>query len=178
MQLLRTLARGGVTPVTRRTIRVAPPAVATGWTLKPQAGRAWEVLSITTSLVADANVANRIVQLGLLDGVNGLWAISANAVQVAGGTVIYSFIAGYPTPTTTALGGAMAAPLPPVILLPDWSLELAIGAVQVGDQLGVSYVQVLESFVGETEADLDIARAIEHRATAFDAALHGEVSGA
>lgn len=178
MQLLRTLARGGVTPVTRRTIPIAAPAAAAGWTLTPDNGRAWEVLSVSTSLVTDANVASRGLTLALGDGSATLWTVPALGTQAASTTVGYSWHPHFPYVAVSLVADQLPNPLPTVVLLPGWSLTLAVANAQAADQVGATRVQVLETFVGDTAAEYDLARVIVHHAEAFALAVEGEVSGA
>lgn len=177
MQLLRALARGGVTPVARRTIIGAVPAVAGGFVVTPENGRCWEVLSLAASLVSDSNAANRAVTLTLGDGNNNLWELPPLAVQVASKTYGYAWLAAYPSPIVTIVDAVQAMPLPPVILLPGWTLTVGVDAVQVGDQFGAPVAQVLETFFGATEAEYSAARAIEHHAEAIAELVAGEVPG-
>lgn len=177
MSVLRELARGGVSPVVRRTIPIPAPAVATGLTFTPQTSRAWEVLSLGVSLVADSNTANRSALLSLSDGANTLWTLPPTAVQVASATIAYSWIYEYMNVATAAVGGAQAMRLPPTVLVPGWSLTLAITNMQAGDQVSAGYAQVLEALTGETEAEYNLARAIANRAGALAELLAGEVPG-
>lgn len=167
MHLLRTLARGGVAPVTRRTIPIAAPAAQSGFTCTPENGRAWEVLSITASFVTASDVANRAAILSLSDGQTTLWSIPPTAVQAASLTVGYSWIAGYVNAQTATVGATQAIGMPPAILLPGWSLVVTLAAAAATDQFSAAKVQVLESFVGDTEAEYDTARAIAHHAEAL-----------
>lgn len=162
MHLLRTLARGGVAPVVRRTVPVTTPAAGVGWSLTPDNGRFWQVQSITATLATSSQAANRTTALTLSDGSSTLWSIPPVAVQTASLTYKYSWIADYPTPTVTVVGLAQAMPLPPAILAPGWSLACAVGAIDSGDQFTAIVAEVLEAFAGDTEAEYDIARAAAH----------------
>lgn len=175
MHLLRTLARGGVTPVVRRTVPIAAPAADTGITITPDNGRAWQIMSIRQSLVTSSHAANRNVTLTLNDGNVDLWSIPSTAVQAASLTVIYSWIADYWPVNTTISGGRLAVGIPPAILLPDWTLKVGFVNDDTADQLGVTTVEVLEAFTGRTEAEYDLARSIAHHADAIGELLTGEV---
>lgn len=177
MHLLRLLAREGVAPVVRRTIPIAAPAVAVGWTFTPQNGRAWQVMSLYTSLVADANVADRRIRLALTDGTNTLWQITSGEDQVASATTGYTFAADWPTTNRNFDSTLIATAIPTAILLPGWTLTLTITNVQAGDQLAATNVQVLEAFVGRTEHEYDKARALADRLIAAGEFLQDEVPG-
>lgn len=177
MHLLKTLARGGVTPVTRRVIRPTAPAAGANLTIAPENGRAWQVESLSFALITSSNVANRSAGLLVASGADVLYAIPPVAVQAASVTVAYSYLANYPRTMAAAIGSVQASPIPPIILLPDWSITTLVDNLHVADQIAVPVLVVLEAFVGRTEGEYDIARAIEHRADAIALAIAGEVEG-
>lgn len=177
MHLLRSLARGGVAPVARRTIPIARPDANTGFALAPETGRAWEVLSLSTSFVTASDVANRAVTLSLFDGQSTLWSIPPTAVQAASLTVTYSWIAGYTNAQTATVGGQQAVGMPPTILVPGWSLVVTVAAIAATDRFAVPNAQVIEAFTGQTEAEYNTARAIAHHAEALYELLEVGVPG-
>lgn len=177
MHLLRSLARGGVAPVVRRTFSIAQPAVTAGFTIAPDNGRAWSVESVQCVLVSDSNAGNRFPALSLTEGSRLLWGIPPLAVQIASTTVGYTWIRDYFPTQVAAVGAIQAMSLPPAILLPGWTLTLTVGAVQAGDQVSQITYSVLESFVGDTEAEYDTARAVARHAHAISELLEGEVPG-
>lgn len=177
MQKLRTLARGGVAPVTRRTIPIAAPAADTGWVFTPDNGRAWQIESIYVPFVTSSHTANRRLTLTLSDGANVLWSIGSTADQAASLTTNYSWIADYYLVNTTINGGSLPIGLPPTILVPGWTLTLAIINGDTGDQAGNTAVEVLEAFTGQTEAEYNTARAVAHHADAIAELLEGQVPG-
>jgi len=177
VQLLRTLARGGVAPVVRRTIPIAAPAADTGITFAPDNGRTWQVLSIAIPFTTSSHSANRSLLLSLSDGQNTLWTIPTTAVQAASLTVTNTWIQDYYPVQSAAIGGALPMGLPPTILVPGWSLTVGLVNGDTADQVGVGYAQVLETFTGETEAEYNTARAIAHHAGAIAELVAGEVPG-
>ena len=78
-QHLREVARGGATGIVRTTVPVKKPAAATGLTLTPPAGRAWDVRSLNFTYVGSTSAGTRIPTLALTDSNALLWEIDVGS---------------------------------------------------------------------------------------------------
>lgn len=98
----------------------------------------WRIRSIAFTLVADANVANRIQRVTYrIGGVDGpVYAISGNPTAIVATNVVScTYAEGY-TATVGAPGTVSAAPLPIGLLAKGGdALVSGIANIQVGDQL-------------------------------------------
>lgn len=116
-------------------LTVPAPAVGVGFTYTND-GRYWELLdSISFRLVSDANAANRQVTLTITDGAgSALATLPSASLQVASKTYDYTFSPQFNT-FNTVVANAITLPLPELFLQPAYSIVVAIGAVQAGDQV-------------------------------------------
>lgn len=116
-------------------LAVTNPAVGAGFTITIGSAY-WERLAaLTFRVVSDSNAANRQVTLSVLGGDGIPLAIfPAASVQAASLTYDYSFLPNVQTFNAVA-GLVVVSPAPVFFLQPAYSLVVAIGAVQVGDQV-------------------------------------------
>lgn len=116
-------------------LTVANPVAGAGFTYTVPSPY-WILLdSLSFQLVSDANAANRQVTLTVRDGSGvALVTLPSASVQAASLTYQYSFSPSF-TGFNTVVGLAVTAPLPMLFLQPGFALTLAIGAVQVTDQV-------------------------------------------
>lgn len=116
-------------------LTVAKPAAGAGFTYTND-GAYWELIdSLSFRLVADANAANRQVTVTIKDGSGAALATLPSAsVQVATLTYDYTFAPEFST-FNTVVASAVTGPLPVIFLQPGYTVTLAIGAVQVTDQV-------------------------------------------
>jgi hypothetical protein len=174
-QHLREVARGGATGIVRTTVPVKKPAAATGFTLTPPAGRAWDVRSLNFTYVSSTSAGTRIPMLALTDGNALLWAL-ALPTFIASLTVTISAVADVvPTTQGTAGTSPLVVAIPETILLPGWSLGVGLAGVTTADQLSGITAQVDEVFTGNVEWDRTIERNIVDHADALAAVLTGGV---
>lgn len=113
------------------------PAPAAGAELSAKIeGGAWErVAAVTVALTSSVAVANRAVALIVRDhDGRAVASVPAAAVQAAGVTVLYSFVRGVAS-AYGPVGGRAVAPAPDVFLQPGWTIEIAVAAIDAGDQL-------------------------------------------
>lgn len=116
-------------------VAVPSPAVDSGFTYT-QAGQQWAILdTIAFRLVSDSNAANRQVTLTIADGGGvALATLPAASVQVASKTYDYTWSTNFTT-FNTVIANVITAPLPIIFLQPEYSVTVAIGAKQAGDQV-------------------------------------------
>jgi hypothetical protein len=114
---------------------VTQPAAGSGFTITV-GSQYWERLTaLTFRLVTSAVVANRQVSLTATSGDGVPLAIfPAASVQAASLTWDYSFLPNLSTFNTVS-GLVVTAPAPTFFLQPGYTLVVAVGAVDVGDQL-------------------------------------------
>lgn len=115
---------------------VAPKSPAAGGGFTYTVERYWEVSdSLAFRLVTDANAANRQVTVNVLDGGGVLLAsFAAAAVQTAALTRDYVFLPNINT-SSGPTNAIYYNPWYEGLLQPQFEIVVAIGAVQVGDQL-------------------------------------------
>ena len=116
-------------------VSVASPAVATGFTYT-NTGQQWQLLDLVSfRLVSDSNAANRQVTLTINDGGGiALATLPAASVQVATKTYDYTWSSDFQT-FNTVVSNAITSPLPAIFLQPEFTVAVAVGSVQAGDQI-------------------------------------------
>lgn len=136
-----------------QVIRPANPAVASGFTYTND-GSYWELIDLVAfKLVSDGNAANRQVTLTIKDGDGiALATLPAASVQTASLTWNYTWSTNFNT-FGTVVALAVTSPLPEILLQPTFSVTVAIGSAQAGDQ--VSSIRLYaERFVTGSEGYL------------------------
>ena len=116
-------------------VPVASPAVATGFTYTVS-GTQWQLLDlISFRLVSDGNAANRQVTLTIADaGGIALATLPSASVQVATKTYDYTWSTEFDT-FNAVVSNAITSPLPAIFLQPEFTVVVAVGSVQAGDQI-------------------------------------------
>lgn len=111
------------------------PAADAGFTFTND-GFYWLYIdSLSFQLVTDSNAANRLVTLTVADGTGvALATVPSAAALTASKTGHYTYLDGY-SATTGATDGPFLNMFPGVFLQPQYSITVAIGAGQAGDQL-------------------------------------------
>ena len=114
---------------------MASPAAAAGFTYTVT-GTQWQLLdSISFRLVSDGNAANRQVKLVIADaGGIALATLPAASVQTATLTWDYTWSTEFDT-FNAVVALAVTSPLPAILLQPEFSVAVTVGAVQAGDQI-------------------------------------------
>lgn len=117
------------------TLSVTKPAAGAGFTYTND-GNYWELLdSLSFQIVTDGNAANRQPTLTIKDGGGvALATLPTASVQTASLTWQYTFSPSFDS-FNTVVALAVTAPLPRIFLRPQYTVTLAIGAVQVTDQV-------------------------------------------
>lgn len=125
---------------------VPTPAAGAGFTYTVQ-GSYWQLLdSISFQIVTGSNAANRQPTLTIKDASGAALATLPTAsVQTASLTWQYTFSPQFNT-FNTVVALAVTAPLPRIMLQPEYTVSLAIGAVDGADQVSKIRLQV-EQFV-------------------------------
>lgn len=115
------------------------------------AGKLWDLLSVDTSYVASATVANRGPVLTLDDGTRDLTEIP-NVFQFIVASETWNgvcWMQGMGQITGTG-GGYRIAPLPsPCLLGPGYRIRTVTTNIQAGDNWGAPVFQVVEYTVGD-----------------------------
>ena len=111
------------------------PAAGAGFTYTV-GGNYWERLAaLSFVFTTNGNAANRAVTLRIKDGSGAtLVAVPGAAVQVASTAYTYSFW-GDQTPTNDTVNLVNAQPVPRIYLQPAYSVAVAVGAIDAGDQV-------------------------------------------
>ncbi len=126
------------TPVTPELSSISLTGVAAGAEISRQVdeNRTWRLISFDFRLVADANVANRVVRIRLDDrNGNRVWLSQSLLVQTAGQTRQY-IVAAFGADFGVAGGSTNNSILaPPGLWMPQsFTLRTATIGLQVGDQ--------------------------------------------
>ena len=131
-----------------QVVAIPTPAVASGFTFVYSTAEYWRVCSLCFQLVADANAANRIVFLDLVDGAgNKLGRSSAGFNQTATLTTVYTFspdISVYGANGAASIGAAC----PGLWLHPGAKITVGVTNVQAGDQISAINLAVDQVFTG------------------------------
>lgn len=131
-----------------RSVNITNPAVATDFSASVPSGARWRPRSIKATLAADANAANRNVQIIVQDAsTNSLWYGAQGPNQTANQTKKYNWSANYPVEDSTfgSLSSDIRAAFPnDLILGASWSLVSNTSNLQVGDQWSSIYLEVEE----------------------------------
>jgi hypothetical protein len=121
-------------PGGRQTYEGTPPAAGANWNEPIAYRNLWVVHNVRLTLTTDANAANRLVHLTILDGNDQIVAFTvASAVQTAGTTKQYTF-APYVT-IPTAFSDYIAGHLPIIIMTSGMYILTSIDNIQAGDQI-------------------------------------------
>lgn len=125
------------------------PAAAAEISQTVPTGKWWKLLAIKFTLVADANVANREVDLILDDGTSaGEFArIGPLSVQTAGLTQHYTYGLGLQMGTIPLTSTAKISPLPDLYLGPGYRFRTTTQNIQAGDDLSAPVFYYLETAV-------------------------------
>ena len=131
-----------------KTQSVGNPAVASGFTINVPASEYWHIRCLCFTLTTDANAANRLVSVDLIDGgSNKIGRFSSGFTQSATLATLYTFsddLAVYGANAALAIG----APLPEIWLYPGAKLTVNVGSVQAGDQISAINLTVDQVYGG------------------------------
>lgn len=116
-------------------VPVANPAAGVGFTYKV-GGSYWERLAaLSFVFTTNGNAANRAVTLSVKDGSSAvLVAVPGAAVQIASKVYTYSFW-GDQTPVNDTVNLVNSQPIPRIFLQPGFTVVVAVGAIDAGDQI-------------------------------------------
>jgi len=121
-----------------RSVAVAQPTVGTNFTVTVPTNAHWRIMSVSFAIVADANVANRILSLIVDDGTNVLWNAVAGTSQTAGQTTVYAVGPGASprafAPATGSLRQYIELPIG-LEVLEGFRIRSGVTNIQVGDQI-------------------------------------------
>jgi hypothetical protein len=142
--------RGGHGRAFSQVLSPATPAVASGFTYTND-GLYWEYIdSVSFKIVTDSNAANRAVTLTVKDGTGAALAtVPTAAALTASKTGLFSYLENY-SAITGATDGPFLGPMPGVWLQPQFSIVVAIGGVQVGDQLSAIRIYAQRFVTGDS----------------------------
>jgi hypothetical protein len=133
-------------------VAIPTPAVASGFSYTYSTSEYWLLRSLCFQMVTDANAANRIVSLDLIDGAgNKIGRYSSGFTQTATLTTVYTFaldIATYGANAAASIG----APTPEIWLHPGAKLTVNVAAVQAGDQISAINLAVDQVYGGSYAA--------------------------
>jgi len=114
-----------------------PPAVGAEYTYTTPFGSRYLLASIALTLVTDANVANRIVELQVSGATHTWWKMQSSTTQTASTTHIHQFAIGSdrnPTPGDLDY----YAPLNPMLYIPgNFMISTHTTGLQAGDQFTI-----------------------------------------
>lgn len=175
MSELATFARNTGTGPNYRGVRIATPAAGAGFSVVPDAGRAWEVLAVTAVLASSATSGTRLPTLSLTDGSATFWRIAEGAQIIESETRQVSWIADYTFSLNASVDSVVSTPMPHAILLPGWSLTVTDANIDTTDQYSACRALVIETSTGEREYARTIAGRLGARAEAFADLLTGDV---
>lgn len=115
---------------------LANPAAGANFSYPVPANTRMEILGVTLTLINDANVGNRLVQIHGYDGTAAFQYGEASGVQVASATAYYSAAPNGGNLHTAATDSIYCITLPsPFILNYGDSLRSTICSIQAGDQI-------------------------------------------
>jgi hypothetical protein len=143
-KLAHALARGSTYERVLRVVPIVAPAAGAELSLTVPGGSVWIPRALKATLVTSAAVATRSVNLQLSDGSTSLWHLFAGATQVAGLTVVYSFVAGWDLATGTSGQGDVSCGLPDMALPAGYVLSTHTNLLDVADQWSAGVVWVEE----------------------------------
>jgi len=116
-------------------VSITSPAAGAGFTYTYSVAEAWKLRCLSFQMVTDANAANRIVYLDIIEpGGLRIGRFSSGFTQTTALTTIYTFsndIAAYGANAAASIG----APTPNVWLHPGSKITVGVTNVQVGDQI-------------------------------------------
>lgn len=167
MGRLESLARGTPTGTQLRTVALANPDPGVGFALTPDAGRAWEVLSIFFLLVTSETDATRYPSLAYQVGDQLVWVLGNSDGIGASMTGAFLWLADWSFASAPTSGITIAGSMPHVILQPGYSLTVELLNVDAADQVSMIVAQVLEVSTGTREAERDAAERFAERLGAF-----------
>jgi hypothetical protein len=126
-------------------------------------GRArWELLSFLVTLVTDATVVNRAVQLVADDATTIYVRQPTPAVQAASLTVNYDFLGSLGYSLADAVSGLQVIGTPPLTLYPGHRIRTSTLNLQAADNYGAPVLLVREvperSVIGELGEELRLLR--------------------
>lgn len=175
MSRLESLARGSATGTVLRTVTVADPAAGADWSITPDNGRAWEVLSVFGLFVASSNAADRTPTLFSFIGGVPLWGLPVQTSIVADASQPVGWLARYAPLYAPAATAPQVNGLPETFLLPGYALTMVTAGIDASDQWSHVVAQVLETSTGEREYARTIAGNLAGRAEAIADILTGDV---
>jgi hypothetical protein len=133
-------------------VALQSPAVASGFSYTYSVSEYWRLNSLCFQLVTDANAANRVVYLDLIDGAgNKIGRYSSGFTQTATLTTVYTFatqIGAYGANAAASIG----SPVSKVWLHPGAKLTVGITNVQAGDQISAINLTVDQVYGGSYAA--------------------------
>jgi len=118
-----------------RSIAGADPAAGVEISETVPTGARWKLWGFTFTLVTDATVANRIVDLVLDDGANIYYRAQVPTAQVASQTVIYSAAPQGVAQGVTNLRGLLPLPIP-CLLFQGHRIRTVTQGIVAGDNFG------------------------------------------
>lgn len=123
-------------PLYRKDVAIPAPAAGVGtWSYRVPAGVRAVLLNVQATIVADANVANRVFLLQVLNAAGQpLLALLGNAAVTAGQTYRLNWSVG-PSQSSSAAGYQTAGMAWPYPLNGDDLIQLTVSGIQAGDQL-------------------------------------------
>lgn len=175
MSRLESLARNAATGTNYRGVTIANPGAHLGFTIAPDTGRAWQVLAVTALLTTSSDAGQRFPELSLSDGANTFWTISSGTGPIESTVTRISWLADYSYSTNGVQTEPGSTPMPPAIVLPGWSLVVALVGGQTTDQFTLCRALVLETSTGEREYARTLAGNLGARAEAIADLLTGDV---
>ena len=117
------------------------------------AAKYWKLLAVKFTLVTDATVANREVDLILDDGANEFCRIAPTVVQTASLTLHYSWAIGLQQNSFLPLTASpKIAPLPDIVLGPGFRVRTTTQGIVAGDNFSAPVLYVVQ-FDGPPDLD-------------------------
>lgn len=119
------------------------PAAGAEISVTVPTGARWRLVGLLATLVTDATVANRTVNLVIDDGANAVFRAAAQTAQTASLTVIYSFGASLPSQATA--GGVSINPLAEALpLAAGYRIRTVTTNIAGGDNWGAPQLLIEE----------------------------------
>ncbi|MCH8991464.1 MAG: hypothetical protein IIA44_06910 [Acidobacteria bacterium] len=107
-------------------------------------GRAiWQIHAITAILVTSVDVADRRPLFRVTDGQRTIYEVASPAAHTASLSVRYSLTAGIAGDAQIA-SLAVVLPIPPLVLLPGWTIATSTVAIESADNWGAPVLYVTE----------------------------------